>query len=57
MPGKGMLELLKFEKRYEEIIAYAIDIKVKGKKLAFWGAGKKGTAFVERIDSKGALLE
>lgn len=52
-----MLELLKFEKRYEEIIAYAMDMKAKGKKLAAWGAGKKGTAFVERIDSNGGLLE
>ena len=53
MPG-----VIGFEKkRYEEIIDYIIKMKVKGKRMVSWGAGKKGSIFAARIDPKGELLK
>ena len=51
----GIIELEK--KRYKEIVAYAKEMKATGKKIASWGAGKKGMAFVARIDPGGELLD
>ena len=52
-----MLDLTEFEeKRYEEIMSYVKRMKSERKKLASWGAGKKGMAFAARIDPLGELL-
>ena len=52
-----MLDLIELEeKRYEEIMSYVKEMKSEGKKLASWGAGRKGTAFAARIDPLGKLL-
>lgn len=50
----GLIELE--EKRYKEITTYVKEMKAEGKRLASWGAGRKGAAFAERIDPKGELL-